>query len=126
MSLHQLFDEMDEIHLFEIYTLAHGPNGEDYWSASSNETKYKGYISVYVEHNRMNPEASFSNFIFKIEEKMRFLTDGNEYGYLTEGLSVHSQEILNQKIEQVYNGEKTWLQGLCELFTLRDLEIYGW
>ena len=125
MSLQQLFNEIGEIELFEIYTIANGPNGEEYWSAASDETKYKGFISVYVEFNRMKPDASFANFILKIHEKMSFLTV-NEYGYFVDGLSVHSQNTLNEKIEQVYNGEKSWLEALQELYTLYDLENYGW
>lgn len=125
MSIQQLFTQIGEIELFEIYTLANGPNGDEYWTGASDETKYKGYISVYTEFNRMKPEASFANFILKIHEKMSFLTV-NEYGYLVDGISVHSQNTLNQNIEEVNNGEKSWLNALRELYTLRDLEIYGW
>jgi hypothetical protein len=60
-----------------------------------------------------------------IHTKLVRISNDNEYSEVCPNVSVHSALNLNDIAHQVEIGEKTWLQGLKDLFTLDDMEIYG-
>lgn len=125
MSLAQLLEQYDEIDLTNCFNNAKNIQSRAEWLDLEDDMKYKAYISVYYTFNKEKEGASFNNFIQTIHTKLVGISNDNEYSEVCPNVSVHSAFNLNDIVHQVEIGEKTWLQGLKDLFTLEDMEIYG-
>jgi hypothetical protein len=125
MSLVQLLEQYDEVDLMHSLNNAKNIQSRAEWLDLDDDLKYKAYISVYYSFNKEKEDASFNNFINMIHTKLVRISNDNEYSEVCPNVSVHSVLNLNDIVHQVEIGEKTWLQGLKDLFTLEDMEIYG-
>lgn len=123
MSLGQLYTLYDEIDIENTFAIA---NSDEFWNQASIEERYKAYICAYVHFNREIPHASFMSFVNKIKHKLSIVSEDIHYSQLHQNLSIHNIIHMNNIIMDVNNGEKTWLQGLQEIYTLNDLSVYGW
>lgn len=106
--MEQLYELYDEILLESLFINA---NDEIFWINSNDEDKYKAYISNYYHFNKNNDDASFGNFIMKIHTKLN---------------NIHNLNTINNITNLVITNQQTWLEGLQNLYSLEDLEIYGW
>ncbi len=125
MSLAQLLEQYDEIDITSSFNDAKNIQSRSEWLDLDDDLKYKAYISVYYIFNKDKASASFSDFVQTIHRKLTFVSNDNAYSEVCPNVSVHSFANLNDVIHQVEEGEKTWLQGLKHLYSLEDMEIYG-
>lgn len=125
MSIAQLLEQYSEDNLIETYNYIMNIQSRAEWLDLHDDLKYKGYIAIYYNYNKEKETACFNNFIQAVHTKLLFVSNDNEYSEGCPNVSINTFENLNNIKVQVETGEKTWLQGLKDLYTLEDMEIYG-
>ena len=122
MSIAQLLELHSEIDLENIFNQAN--DSENFWDVASDEDKYLAYISVYYKFHKDDNQASFANFVRKIDAKMKYIKVA--YAEICANVTDHQEIYMNEIIHSVEENEKTWVEGLSMLFTIYDMQMYGW